>query len=199
MDKDMENRVKSLLLAGVGGQGILLASDIICKVMMEKGYDVKKSEVHGMAQRGGCVTSHVRYGKKVYSPLARKGDVDIIVSFEKLEALRYLDYLKAGGLVLVNDEEIYPPSVNLGEADYPKGIYESLRSQFGPDHVKVVTGPEMAAKAGNRRAVNTVMLGAISRFIPEIAVEDWKKVLAKMLPEKIVEANLKAFDLGRAA
>ena len=199
MDKDMENRVKSLLLAGVGGQGILLASDIICKVMMEKGYDVKKSEVHGMAQRGGCVTSHVRYGKKVYSPLARKGDVDIIVSFEKLEALRYLDYLKAGGLVLVNDEEIYPPSVNLGEADYPKGIYESLRSQFGPDHVKVVTGPEMAAKAGNRRAVNTVMLGAISRFIPEIGVEDWKKVLAKMLPEKIVEANLKAFDLGRAA
>ena len=199
MDKEMENRVKSLLLAGVGGQGILLASDIICKVMMEKGYDVKKSEVHGMAQRGGCVTSHVRYGKKVYSPLARKGDVDIIVSFEKLEALRYLDYLKAGGLVLVNDEEIYPPSVNLGEADYPKGIYESLRSQFGPDHVKVVTGPEMAAKAGNRRAVNTVMLGAISRFIPEIAVEDWKKVLAKMLPEKIVEANLKAFDLGRAA
>ncbi|MCU0530488.1 MAG: indolepyruvate oxidoreductase subunit beta [Syntrophales bacterium] len=195
----MENRVKSLLLAGVGGQGILLASDIICKVMMEKGYDVKKSEVHGMAQRGGCVTSHVRYGKKVYSPLARKGDVDIIVSFEKLEALRYLDYLKAGGLVIVNDEEIYPPSVNLGEADYPKGIYESLRSQFGPDHVKVVTGPEMAAKAGNRRAVNTVMLGAISRFIPEIAVEDWKKVLAKMLPEKIVEANLKAFDLGRAA
>lgn len=199
MDEDMENRVKSLLLAGVGGQGILLASDIICKVMMEKGYDVKKSEVHGMAQRGGCVTSHVRYGKKVYSPLARKGDVDIIVSFEKLEALRYLDYLKAGGLVLVNDEEIYPPSVNLGEADYPKGIYESLRSQFGPDHVKVVTGPEMAAKAGNRRAVNTVMLGAISRFIPEIGVEDWKKVLAKMLPEKIVEANLKAFDLGRAA
>lgn len=199
MDKDMENRVKSLLLAGVGGQGILLASDIICKVMMEKGYDVKKSEVHGMAQRGGCVTSHVRYGKKVYSPLARKGDVDIIVSFEKLEALRYLDYLKAGGLVLVNDEEIYPPSVNLGEADYPKGIYESLRSQFGPDHVKVVTGPEMAARAGNRRAINTVMLGVISRFIPEIGVEDWKKVLAKMLPEKIVEANLKAFDLGRAA
>ena len=195
----MEHRVKSLLLAGVGGQGILLASDIICKVMMEKGYDVKKSEVHGMAQRGGCVTSHVRYGKKVYSPLARRGDVDIIVSFEKLEALRYLDYLKAGGLVLVNDEEIYPPSVNLGEADYPGGIYESLRAQFGEQNVKIVTGPELAARAGNRRAVNTVMLGAISRFIPEIAVEDWKKVLAKMLPEKIVEANLKAFELGRAA
>lgn len=195
----MENRVKSLLLAGVGGQGILLASDIICKVMMEKGYDVKKSEVHGMAQRGGCVTSHVRYGNKVYSPLARKGDVDIIVSFEKLEALRYLDYLKPGGLVLVNDEEIYPPSVNLGEADYPRGIYESLRSQFGSENVKVVSGPELAEKAGNRRAVNTVMLGAISRFIPEIDAGGWMKVLTEMLPEKIVKANLKAFDLGRAA
>lgn len=195
----MENRVKSLLLAGVGGQGILLASDIICKVMMVKGYDVKKSEVHGMAQRGGCVTSHVRYGQKVYSPLARKGDVDIIVSFEKLEALRYLDYLKPGGLVLVNDEEINPPSVNLGEADYPLGIYESIRTQIGQENVKVVSGPELAAKSGNRRAVNTVMLGAISRFIPEIDSEDWKKILAEMLPEKIVEANLKAFDLGRAA
>lgn len=195
----MDNRVKSLLLAGVGGQGILLASDIICKVMMVKGYDVKKSEVHGMAQRGGCVTSHVRYGQKVYSPLARKGDVDIIVSFEKLEALRYLDYLKPGGLVLVNDEEINPPSVNLGEADYPLGIYESIRTQIGQENVKVVSGPELAAKSGNRRAVNTVMLGAISRFIPEIDSEDWKKILAEMLPEKIVEANLKAFDLGRAA
>lgn len=193
----MEDRVKSLLLAGVGGQGILLASDIICKVMMGKGYDVKKSEVHGMAQRGGCVTSHVRYGRKVYSPLARKGDVDIIVSFEKLEALRYLDYLKPGGMVLVNDEEIYPPSVNLGEADYPVGIYESLRSRFGAEHVKVVKGPALAARAGNRRAVNTVMLGAISRYIPEIGVDDWKKVLAGSLSEKIVEANLKAFDLGR--
>jgi indolepyruvate ferredoxin oxidoreductase beta subunit len=125
--------------------------------------------------------------------------VDIIVSFEKLEALRYLDYLKPGGMVIVNDEEIYPPSVNLGEADYPKGIYESLRSQFGAENVKVVIGPELAAKAGNRRAVNTVMLGAISRFIPEIGADDWKKVLTESLPEKIVEANLKAFDLGRSA
>ena len=194
----MENKVKSLLLAGVGGQGILLASDIICKVMMEKGFDVKKSEVHGMAQRGGCVTSHVRYGKKVYSPLARKGDIDIIVSFEKLEALRYLDYLRSGGMVLVNDEEIYPPSVNLGDADYPKGIYESIRSQFGQEKVKIIPGPELAAQSGNRRAVNTIMLGAISRFIPEISPEDWKKVLSEVLPEKIVKANLKAFDLGRA-
>jgi indolepyruvate ferredoxin oxidoreductase, beta subunit len=195
----MENKVKSLLLAGVGGQGILLASDIICRVMMDKGYDVKKSEVHGMAQRGGCVTSHVRYGNKVYSPLAGKGDIDMIVSFEKLESLRYLDYLKSEGMILVNDEEIYPPSVNLGDADYPKDVYESLRSRFGQEKVKVIPGPELAAKSGNRRAVNTVMLGAISRFIPEIGPEDWKKILNEVLPEKIVKANLKAFDLGRAA
>jgi len=195
----MDEKGKSLLLAGVGGQGILLASDIICRVMMEKGYDVKKSEVHGMAQRGGCVTSHVRYGKKVYSPLARKGDIDVIVAFEKLESLRYLDYLKTGGMVLVNNEEIYPPSVNLGEADYPKEIFESLQRQVGKDRVKVIPGLELAAQSGNRRAVNTVMLGAISRFIPEISPEDWKKVLAENLPEKIIKANLKAFDLGRAA
>lgn len=193
----MENKVTSLLLAGVGGQGIILASDIVCKVMMDKGYDVKKSEVHGMAQRGGCVTSHVRYGKKVYSPLAAKGAIDMIVSFEKLESLRYLDYLKPGGVVLINDEEIYPPSVNLGEADYPKEIYEKIRSRFGRDKVKVIPGPELAAQSGNSRAVNTVMLGAISCFIPEIVPEDWKKVLREVLPKKIVMANLKAFDLGR--
>ena len=195
----MENKVKSLLLAGVGGQGILLASEITSDVLLAAGFDVKKSEVHGMAQRGGCVTSHVRYGKKVYSPLARKGDIDMIVSFEKLESLRYLDYLKSGGMVLVNDEEIYPPSVNLGDADYPKDIYANIRSQFGQEMVKIIPGPELAAQSGNRRAINTVMLGAISRFIPEISPEDWKKVLSEVLPEKIVKANLKAFDLGRAA
>lgn len=195
----METKVKSILLAGVGGQGILLASDIICKVMMEKGYDVKKSEVHGMAQRGGCVTSHVRYGQKVYSPLAKKGDVDVIVSFEKLESLRYLDYLKPSGMVIVNDEEIYPPSVNLGDADYPKEVYESIRAQFGKDSVKVIDGPELAARAGNRRAVNTVMLGAVSKFIPEVSAEEWKRVLRAVLPEKLVKDNLTAFDMGRAA
>jgi indolepyruvate ferredoxin oxidoreductase beta subunit len=109
----MNNSTHSILLAGVGGQGILRASDILSLVMIEAGYDAKKSEVHGMAQRGGSVTSHVRYGQKVYSPIAKKGDVDILVSFEKLETLRYLDYLKPDGKVIINDEEIYPPSVNL--------------------------------------------------------------------------------------
>ena len=188
-----------LVLAGVGGQGVLSIAWVLDHAAHAAGWHLKQSEVHGMAQRGGCVTSHVRYGRKVYSPLAKRGDVDIIVSFEKLESLRYLDYLKPGGIVLVNDEEIYPPSVNLGEADYPKDIYESLRARFGAENVKVVGGPELAAKAGNRRAVNTVMLGAVSRFIPEVDAGDWKRVLTEMLPEKIVEANLRAFDLGRAA
>ncbi len=194
----MENKVTSLLLAGVGGQGILLASDIICKALMEKGYDVKKSEVHGMAQRGGCVTSHVRFGRKIYSPLAKKGDIDMIVAFEKLESLRYLDYLKTGGIVLINDEEIYPPSVNLGETDYPAGIFESIRNQYGPDKVKVIPGLELASKSGNRRNVNTVMLGAVSRFIPEISPEEWKRILTEILPARIVKDSIIAFDLGRA-
>src|SRR5512136_2368419 len=126
----MGGKVTSLLLAGVGGQGILLASDIICKVMMEKGLDVKKSEVHGMAQRGGCVTSHVRYGQKVYSPLGSKGRVDILMSFERLETLRYLDYLRPSGRILINNEEIYPPAVNLGEALYPKDVVETAKKYF---------------------------------------------------------------------
>src|SRR5512139_868060 len=118
----MEDGIKSVLLAGVGGQGIIRASDILCLVIMAAGFDVKKSEVHGMAQRGGSVTSHVRYGKKVYSPLAPKGGVDILVAFERLEALRNLDYVKPNGRVIMSELELYPPAVNLGVATYPEGV-----------------------------------------------------------------------------
>ena len=121
---------KGILLAGVGGQGILRASDILCRVFMAAGLDVKKSEVHGMAQRGGCVTSHVRYGEKVHSPLAKKNDIDILVSFEKMDTLRYLDYVKETGTVIINTEEIYPPAVNLGEAPYPANVAEMVRRFF---------------------------------------------------------------------
>jgi len=114
-----DNKVKSILFTGVGGQGILRASDIICEVIMEAGFDVKKSEVHGMAQRGGCVTSHVRYGEKVYSPLTEPGSIQTLVSFEKMEALRYLKFLKKDAAIIVNTEEIYPPAVNMGDAPYP--------------------------------------------------------------------------------
>jgi len=191
------NSVTSLLLAGVGGQGVLLASDIIGKVMMRAGLDVKKSEVHGIAQRGGCVTSHVRYGRKVYSPIAKEGDVDILVAFEKLETLRYLNLLRTGAKIIINEEEIYPPSVNLGDAAYPVDAAEIVKRRF--KDVLILNAPELARKAGNVRAVSTVMLGALSRYLTGVTPEDWKNVIAEEFAEKLVPANLKAFDLGREA
>ena len=191
----MKDSVTSLLLAGVGGQGVLLAGDIICKVMMRVGLDVKKSEVHGMAQRGGCVTSHVRYGRKVYSPIAKEGDVNILVTFEKLETLRYLNYLTKDGRVIINEEEIFPPSVNVGDAAYPFDAVDIVRRQF--KDVLLVNAPALARKAGNIRAVSTVMLGVLSRYLPEASLDDWKNVIGEEFSEKLVPANLKAFDLGR--
>jgi indolepyruvate ferredoxin oxidoreductase beta subunit len=190
------NKVESVLLAGVGGQGIIRASDILCMVAVAAGLDVKKSEVHGMAQRGGCVTSHVRYGGKVYSPLARKGDVDILVSFEKLETLRYLDYLKAEGAVIANMEELYPPSVNTGDAPYPDSIDAELTERCRS--VKLVDAAEIAMAAGNIRTVNTVLLGVLAPYL-DFEIELWKKVLHEAFPAKILDENLNAFDLGRSA
>jgi indolepyruvate ferredoxin oxidoreductase beta subunit len=190
------NDVKSILLAGVGGQGILRASDIICMAVMEAGFDTKKSEVHGMAQRGGCVTSHVRYGAKVYSPLARKGDVDILLSFEKLETLRYLDFLKPDGIIIMDKEEIYPPAVNLGISEYPRDILEQLKDNF--KNVVVADALALAREAGNLRAANTVMLGIVSKYI-DIKDEIWESVLRRSFPEKLVDLNIKAFRLGKEA
>ncbi len=190
----MKDDVKSILLAGVGGQGILRASDILCLAFMASGLDVKKSEVHGMAQRGGCVTSHVRYGQKVYSPIAKKGDVDILVSFEKLEALRYLDYLKPQATIIINEEEIYPPSVNFGDAKYPENIYDRVSLHFKT--VKMINALDLARKAGNIRAVNTVLLGVLSTYL-DLKSDLWEKVLQEAFPSKSLEANLKAFNLGK--
>jgi indolepyruvate ferredoxin oxidoreductase beta subunit len=192
----MNNEVRSILLAGVGGQGILRASDILCLAFMESGLDVKKSEVHGMAQRGGCVTSHVRYGRRVHSPIAKKGDVEILVSFEKLEALRYLDYLNQDAVIIINEEEIYPPSVNLGDAKYPDHIGETISRHFKT--VKMIDAQAIAREAGNARAVNTALLGVLSNSL-SIKSDVWEKVLREAFPEKALKANLKAFQLGRAA
>jgi indolepyruvate ferredoxin oxidoreductase beta subunit len=188
------NEVKSILFAGVGGQGILRASDIVCLVMMEAGMDTKKSEVHGMAQRGGCVTSHVRYGRKVYSPIAKKGDVDVLVSFEKLETLRYLDFLTPQSTIIVNEKEIYPPSVNLGDAQYPGNIFEIIKKSF--KSVKVVNASSIAIKAGDIRTENTALLGVLSSYL-QIDLSLWEKVIRKSFPEKTIAANLKAFHMGR--
>lgn len=192
----MSNATKSILLAGVGGQGILRASDILCLAFMATGLDVKKSEVHGMAQRGGCVTSHVRYGMKVYSPIARKGEVDILLSFEKLETLRYLDYLKENGIVMINDEEINPPSVNLGDATYPINIVEHISKYF--KRVKCIDALGIASRTGNIRAVNTALLGALSKEL-NIADEIWNRVLQESFPEKALKANLQAFNFGKSS
>jgi indolepyruvate ferredoxin oxidoreductase beta subunit len=193
----MTNGVKNMLLAGVGGQGILLASEIICNVMIRAGYDVKKSEVHGMAQRGGSVTSHVRYGKKVFSPIARKGDIDILLSFEKLETLRYLDYLKSNGMVIINDAELYPPSVNLGDATYPENIPETVRKYF--EIVKIVNASDIAVRAGNIRTANTAMLGVLSTYLDTIETVIWESVIRTSFPEKVIKENIAAFNLGRNA
>ncbi|MCX7634140.1 MAG: indolepyruvate oxidoreductase subunit beta [Syntrophales bacterium] len=194
--KGQSNGVKSVLFAGVGGQGILRASDIFAMALMESGRDVKKSEVHGMAQRGGCVTSHVRYGEKVYSPLEKKGNVDILLAFERLEALRYVDYLKPSARVIINDLALNPPTVNLGNMAYPQDIVAIMVATF--PHVKVVNAQDIARAAGNLRAENTALLGVLSQWL-DIALPVWERVIVASFPEKTVEANLKAFHLGRQA
>ena len=188
-----ENEVKSILFAGVGGQGILRASDIICEVIMEAGLDVKKSEVHGMAQRGGCVTSHVRYGKKVYSPLAEPGKIQTLIAFEKMESLRYLKFLKKDAFIIVNTEEIYPPAVNMGDAPYPEDVVSFLQKHYG----KVISfnAAELAQKAGNIKTANVVLLGAISNLM-NIDKSIWESVIKKSFPEKLVKMNLIAFQMG---
>jgi indolepyruvate ferredoxin oxidoreductase beta subunit len=183
-----------ILLAGVGGQGILLASDILCRVFMAAGLDVKKSEVHGMAQRGGCVTSHVRYGQTVHSPLAKKYEIDVLVSFEQMETIRYLDYVKEAGTVIINTEKIYPPAVNLGEMPYPENVAETVRRLF--PIVKPVDAAALAIRAGNIRAVNVILLGALSCCL-SLSLGLWEKVIEDSFPAKLIAVNREAFHLGR--
>ena len=185
--------VKSILFVGVGGQGILRASDIICEVIMEAGFDVKKSEVHGMAQRGGCVTSHVRYGRKVYSPLAEPGSIQTLVSFEKMEALRYLKDLRKDASIIVNTEEIYPPAVNMGDMPYPADAVDFLKNNYG--RVISFNAAELAKKAGNIRTANVVLLGALSNHMT-IDKSIWENVIKKSFPEKLIKINLEAFQMG---
>ncbi len=192
----MKNKVTSVYMVGVGGQGIIRASDILCEAVMRSGLDVKKSEVHGMAQRGGSVTSHVRFGEKVYSPLAPKGGVDILMAFERLEVLRYLDYIKPEGRVIMSELELYPPAVNLGIAPYPEKVAETVRKRVSD--VKEVNATQMAIDAGNIKAENTVLLGVLSTYLG-MDVKIWDEVLREAFPPKVLDANLKAFAAGRAA
>ena len=188
--------VTNILMAGVGGQGIILASDILCRLMLEAGFDVKKSEVHGMAQRGGSVTCHVRFGNQVFSPLIKQGEVDILIAFENLEALRYLHCLRSGARVLLNDLEIYPPTVCLGKESYPDGIPD--RIQKHGLRLTMVPGLQLAQQVGNIRTANVVLLGVLSTWL-DVAERYWTETIAHSFPERLVSINLEAFRLGREA
>jgi len=190
----MSSNITNILLVGVGGQGILLASEILSETVMLAGFDVKKSEIHGMSQRGGSVVSHVRYGNEVFSPIVPEGEGDILFGFELMETSRYLSLLKPGGTVIANDLRIAPPSVLMGQETYPEGLSDAIRRRF-PDFL-LLDGQKLATEAGNPRAANTVLLGAISKRL-DIDVKYWLEALQKMVPAKALEINRKAFVMGR--
>jgi indolepyruvate ferredoxin oxidoreductase beta subunit len=192
----MENRVKNILLVGVGGQGIILASEIMADVFMEAGNDVKKSEVHGMAQRGGSVSTHVRFGPKVFSPLIKEGEADIFLAFEELEALRYLSFLSPQPFILLNEQRLNPPSVSLGNEEYPANVPEVLSQRA--NQFKRIPARDLAVKAGDIRAANVVLLGALSSILA-IPEKIWTDNILKRFPPKAGPANLEAFRLGQVA
>lgn len=185
--------VKSILFIGVGGQGTILASKILSEGLLRHEYDVKMSEVHGMAQRGGSVTTQVRFGEKVYSPLIEKGKADAIVAFEKSEALRALPYLKEGGHLIVNDYEIHPVPVLIGQEKYPEAVNEVLKSTVG--NTVIVKAAEIAKELGNIKAQNVVLLGALLKAL-DIKEVNWEEVVASLVPSKAVELNKKALAAG---
>lgn len=186
--------MKNVIFAGVGGQGVILASKVLMEVSMKNGYDVKESEVHGMAQRGGSVDCHVRFGSEVASPLIPKGGADYIICLELLEAMRKLDYLKPGATLIVNREQINPAPVEIGAMKYPEDIEDFMKKNF-PGTIIVDTA-EALKEAGTKKALNIVMLGCLSKFL-DFKVEDWEDAIKAMVSEKFIEQNLKAFSLGR--
>ena len=184
---------KSVMLVGVGGQGTLLASRILGNVLLSQGYDVKVSEVHGMSQRGGSVVTYIKYGEEVYSPVIEKGEADLIVSFEELEAARWLPYLKKGGRIITNTQQINPMPVIIGSASYPENILDKIRAA-GADLI-AVDALSLAEEAGSPRAVNVVLMGVLSR-LTDIPEEAWQTALEQCVPPKALEINKKAFALG---
>jgi indolepyruvate ferredoxin oxidoreductase beta subunit len=185
--------VKNILLVGVGGQGTILASKILSEVLLEAGYDVKMSEVHGMAQRGGSVSTQIRYGKKVYGPIIGKGEADIIVSFEKMEAVRWAEYLKVGGTIVINDFEIPSAPILSGNAKYPEGVIEELKTK-----AKTISfnGTAMAKELGNIRTMNIILLGTL---VKGMGLEDldWESKIKKNVKDGFEDINIEAFNLGK--
>ena len=195
---DMSKRY-SFLLAGVGGQGTILASNVLAEVALAAGFDVKKSEVHGMAQRGGSVNTHIRWdAERVHSPLIGLGEADVLLVFERAEALRYAEYLKRQGVAIVNDHAIEPITVTSGGAHYP--TEKELRAVYGEvtDRFYLVPGTADAQELGNVRAANVVLLGALSTFL-DVPQETWLQIIEARVPPKYVELNRQAFLKGRQA
>ena len=185
---------KNVMIVGVGGQGSLLASKLLGYLLLNEGYDVKVSEVHGMSQRGGSVVTYVRFGEKVYSPVIDRGEADFIVSFEKLEAARYVEYLKKGGRIVVNTQQIDPMPVITGAASYPENLIEKMEAKgIAVDAMDCLS---LAEQAGSSKAVNLVLMGRLSRYF-DIPEEKWISAIEKCVPEKFVEMNKRAFALGR--
>ena len=189
-------KTKNIMIVGVGGQGSLLASKLLGRMLLQKGYDIKVSEVHGMSQRGGSVVTYVRFGEKVYSPVIDKGEADYIVSFELLEAARWTEFLKPGGKIVVNTQQINPMPVITGAAEYPEALVEKMQSA-GID-VDAFDALALAEQAGSAKAVNIVLMGHLSRYF-EFTEEEWMDAIEKSVPAKFLELNKTAFSLGRNA
>lgn len=186
-------KTKSVMIVGVGGQGSLLASKLLGRLLMDEGYDVKVSEVHGMSQRGGSVVTYVRYGDKVYSPIITEGEADVIISFEKLEAARYASYLKKDGKIVVNTQEIDPMPVIIGAAEYPTDVLSELTAKGL--QVEALDALTYAEKAGSSKAVNIVLMGRAAKYF-DIPYDNWIKAIENTVAPKFIEMNKIAFSLG---
>ena len=182
----------SIMLVGVGGQGTILVSKLLTLGLLECGYDVKMSEIHGMSQRGGSVSSQVRYGDLVYSPVIEMGSADVLISFELMEALRWLDYLRPGGQIIVNDLKIPSLPILTGKQDYPADMEEILKETA---HTYIIPASEQAEKMGNAKIMNIILLGTIVKIMGLEEI-DWNHIISKNLPSHLVDINLKAFKTG---
>ena len=189
-------KTKNIMIVGVGGQGSLLASKLLGRMLLQKGYDIKVSEVHGMSQRGGSVVTYVRFGDKVYSPVIDKGEADYIVSFEILEAARYTEFLKPGGKIVTNTQQINPMPVITGAAQYPDELVAKIQAA-GMD-IDAFDALALAEQAGSSKAVNIVLMGRLSKYF-DFSEEEWMTAIAQSVPAKFLELNKKAFLLGRNA
>lgn len=184
---------KSIMIVGVGGQGTLLASRLLGAALLSEGYDVKVSEVHGMSQRGGSVVTYVKYGEKVASPIVQKGQADLILAFEQLEAARWLPFLKTDGTIIANTQQIDPMPVVIGTAEYPLGVLDAVRATGA--NLTEIDALSLAVKAGSPKAVNVVLIGVMASHM-DISYAVWENAIRATVPEKFLELNLKAFEYG---